>query len=389
MKWIQWKGGLSGWPFGALKPTEVLYELAGPAIFVTTIGLEQYLFYKSGEYDNGDYYIAVSISSEELDALKAGRLSLRGALQQAKAWLFDIDLDMQVQRFEQVDGAQISPSLPRSGLALYANYKSAPDSFAQASSPLAFKFFGQELKDGLMPLDIFRNLVTNVYDVVRRSFVPPALSPGRGFDLIEFPLRQPLLASLLIPIDYPSIDVARLRRRHNTKDLDPDTLLQEANAEGVRFVEQFERTIDIAESGKVTQSFARDNITLLDNINDIMPGERSDISKLQLSSTLGGKGSFIEVDREIGERLRHAYRDALDRNIDVSGVIIGMMRKSRSLVLRGRYGRELTCYLVPSIYDDLLTRGELTIGRRLTVSGRFQKRDKRDLMKVDGAPRLL
>lgn len=389
MKWADWTTGNTAWPFGMLVPDDVLYEFAGPAIFTKSIGLEDFFFYKSDEYSDGDYFVAVSITLDEIDALKRGRLSIRGALNQSKCYIFDVDFDLNVRRFEQKRFSEVSSLLPSSGVPLYSKFKAAPDSVDQATSLLAFKFFGDELQDGLMPLDIFKNLVNDVYDVVRRSFVPPSLSMGKAADLLAFPMRQPVLASLLIAIDHPTIDVGRLRRRHSTKTLDPDQVLAEAEAEGARFVQSVERTVDIAMSGKVTKAFARDNFSLLDNINEIVPGENSDVSKLQLSSSLGGQDVFVELDREVGERLRHAYKDVRDKSVDVNGTIIGMMEKSRSLVLQNRLGRQITCYFASPIYDDLLARGELVIGRRLSVSGAFQKRDNRDLMKVDGAPKLL
>jgi hypothetical protein len=389
MKWADWTTGNTAWPFGTLVPDEVLYEFGGPAIFTKSIGLDDFLFYKSDEYSDGDYFVAVGVTPDEVDALKRGRLSIRGALNQSKCYIFDVDLDLNVRRFEQKKISQLASLLPSSGVPLYANFKTAPDSVVQSTSPLAFKFFGDELQDGLMPLDIFKTLVTNVYDVVRRSFVPPSLSASRAGDLLAFPMRQPVLASLLIAIDHPSIDVGRLRRRNSTKGLDPNQLVVEAEAEGARFVESVERTVDVAMAGKVTKTFARDNFSLFDNINDIVPGEHGDVSKLQLSSYLAGQDVFIELDREVGEKIRFAYKSVRDKSVDITGVIVGMIEKSRSLILRNRFGREVTCYFVPSIYDDLLVRGELVIGRRLLVSGGFQKRDNRDLIKVDGAPKLL
>ena len=98
---------------------------------------------------------------------------------------------------------------------------------------------------------------------------------------------------------------------------------------------------------------------------------------------------MIELDRETGARIRHAYKTVRDTSIDVSGTIVGMIEKSRLLILRKPKGREVTCYLVPSIYDDLLARGDLSIGRKVQVSGTYQRRVDRDLMHVDGRPKLL
>lgn len=383
MTWNDWSTGSRSWQFGPLVPDEVLYEDMGPAIFTSKIGLQTLLFYKSSEHSGGDFYVAVETSGESLDALKAGRLSVRGALTQSKCWMMDVDLDLKVQRFEQASFYKVSHLVPCPGVPLHARMKSAPDSVQQATSPLAFKFFGDELQDGLMPLDIFKNLVSNTYDVVRRLFVPPALSASKAGDLLAFPMRQPVLASLLIAIDHPSIDVGRLRRRHSTKNLDPKQLEREAEEEGAKFVESVEKTVELAASGRGMKTFARDNFTIFDNIADIVPGERGDVSKLQLSSYLAGQDVFVELDREVGERIRHVYKIVRDDTVNITGVVAGTINKSHLLILRPHRGREITCYIAPEVFNDLLARGELHSGRPLMLSGAFQKRVKRDLMNVE------
>lgn len=383
MNWKDWSSGSRNWNFGPLVPEEVLYEDMGPAIFTARIGLQSLLFYKSAEHDAGDYFVAVETTAEAIDALKSGRLSVRGALSQSQCWLIDADLDLAVQRFEQVSLRNVLPLIPGPGVALYARIKTAPDTVQQATSPLAFKFFGEELQDGLMPLDIFKNLVASTYDVVRRLFVPPALSAKKAGDLLAFPMRQPLLASLLIAIDHPSIDVSRLRRRHSVKNLDPELLEKQAEEEGAKFLEGVERTVERAASGRAMKTFARDNFTIFDNIADIVPGERGDVSRLQLSSYLAGQDIFLDLDREVGERIKHAYKIIRDDTVDIRGVVAGTIDKSHLLILRPFRGREITCYIAPEVFDDLLARGELNSGRALMLSGSFQKRARRDLMQVE------
>ena len=69
MTWGDWKTGATTWPFGTLIPDEVPYEFGGPAIFTKDIGLDKLLFFKSDEHLDGDYFVAVSLSSDELHAL--------------------------------------------------------------------------------------------------------------------------------------------------------------------------------------------------------------------------------------------------------------------------------------------------------------------------------
>jgi len=123
VKWSTWTTGQTDWSFGALRPDEVLYSFDGPAIFTCRIGFDTYLFYKADEHKNGDYYVAASISPEELAALKAGELSVRGALAQQKCWLMDVDLDFEVRRYEQRHLDTAGRLLPRHGVALLSGHR--------------------------------------------------------------------------------------------------------------------------------------------------------------------------------------------------------------------------------------------------------------------------
>lgn len=389
MIWDNWSSGLKNWPFGALTPDEVLYDFDGPAIFTSTIGLHKLLFYKADIHDDGDFYLAVNVSQDKIDALKAGRLSVRGALLQPHCWIFDVDFDLRVQQYEEKQLDAVIALLPKAGVPLYASLKTAPDSVQQATSPLAFKFFGDDLLRGSIPFSIFKGIINEVYEVVRRSLTPPSLTGGRDAEIIKIPLFQPALNSLLIAIDVPSIDVSKMKRRNRTKNLDPITLLDEAQKEGARFIEQVERTVDVASSGKISMGYARDHFEIFDRLNEIIPAENGDVSKLQISSYLDGQNHFIELDRKVGEKIRNIYREVRDQPQNITGKIVGMVRKSHTFILRPSNGREVTCHLVPAIYDNLLLAGELHIGRKLSVSGVYQKRDYRDLIKVDGEPALL
>ena len=62
--WEDWATGRDDWDLGRIVPNEVLYYLDGVAIFTCRIGLSTYLFYKSDEFDAGDYYLAAAITDK-------------------------------------------------------------------------------------------------------------------------------------------------------------------------------------------------------------------------------------------------------------------------------------------------------------------------------------
>lgn len=125
--WADWTSGHRNWPFGKLEPHESLYDFQGSAIFLKEVGVHTLLFFRSDIHDDGDFFVAAAVSDEERDALKEGRLSVRGAFTARTCWLFDVDFECGVRRYEQVASADIEPLLPPSGVALYPGLPRVPD----------------------------------------------------------------------------------------------------------------------------------------------------------------------------------------------------------------------------------------------------------------------
>ena len=384
--WEAWITGQRNWNLGQIVPDEVLYYLNGPVIFTCRIGLLTYLFFKSDEYIDGDYYLAAPISDREIDALKSGLLSVRGALSQPQCWLMQIDFDLNVVRYEQRAESAVRAMLPKSGVPLLGSFSTAADSVNQTDALFAFKFFGSEMSEDGMPFSTFKGLVDNVYDVVRNALTPLSLAGGRDRRFIDFPVRQPEFASLLIAIDSPSLDAEKLLARDRTRNLDPDTVVQEAFDRGRDFANQVERTIDLAMAGRLPEEYAADNFVFLQQILDILPSRDSDVTKLQFSSTSAHNQVFVEVDAAAGDRIRESLQIVEHRNIYISGRVTAIIGKSKSFRLQTDFNREVTCQLGWNQFDDLVARDRLRYNVQLGVNGRYVKRQLRDWMKVEGDP---
>lgn len=384
--WQDWITGRRDWDLGRVVPDEVLYYLNGPAIFTCRIGLSTYLFFKSDEYDDGDYYLAAPISEREIAALKTGRLSVRGGLSQPNCWLIQTDFDLNVIRYEMKLEGEVRSLLPKSGVPLIGSFTTAADSINQTDSLFAFKFYGDELSEEGMPFSTFKGLIDSVYDVVRNALTPLSLSAGRDRSFMDFPVRQPEFASLLIAIDEPLLDAARLRARDRTRNLDPEAVVQEAQDRGRDFADQVERTVDLAMAGRLPDQFASDNFTFLQQIVEILPSRDSDISKMQFSSNSGGAQVFVEVDAVVGDRIRESFFIVEHRTIYLSGTVTAIIGKSKTFRLQTDFNREVTCQLGWNQFDELVAQDRLRYGVRLGVNGQYIKRDLRDWMKVEGDP---
>lgn len=388
MNWGQWNTGSTTWPNGPLRPCEVLYEFYGPAIFTTVIGLEDFLLYKSDEHVNGDYYIAVHISEEEVTALKDGVVSLRGIFSKEKCWLLDVDFNMNVTRFERKNVSYIQTALPKSGVPLYSSQKRCPDSILQALSPFSFKFFGDDLLGGCMSFSRFNVLINNVYDLVRKTLIPQNIHEANSSSIMDFPIRQPIFASLLVPVERPIVDAVALTKKEAIKNLNPNDIINESERLGSNFVDVAEKTVERIAAKKLNSGYAKEHFLFFDAVDEIMPSEHSSVSKLQISSNILGRHSFLEVNREMGEEIRYLYREIRDENISVNGSVVGLVQKSKTFIIKASNGREVTCKVIPEIYDRMIREGYITVGRKVSVNGTYQKRSNRDFIKVDGEPKF-
>lgn len=385
----QWKPSTNWATTESLKVEEVLYELDGPAIFTSQIGLDKFLFFKVDPRSRTDVFLVARTTDGEIAALEEGAVSVRGVLHKDENWLIELDLDQKVVGFDRGPSTEFTTLLPPAGLPIYSKFESAPDFVVSEEAPLIFKFAGPVLGQAGIPLRVFKNLVEGVHESVRRAIVPPSLTRGRSIELLDFPVRTPAFKSLLIPLGHPEIDTKLLKRRPMTKDLDPDRLREEAEIEGARFAENVEKTVEKAASGKLTKSFARDYRGTLESIFEILPNDNTEISNLSFVSELNNEYFSAEVDRKVGEEMYETFRSIRKENREITGKIVGQTEHSKRLLIRNRLGREITIYLVPSIYDSMLAQGDLTIGQSLQVSGDLQKRADRDLMRVDGRPKIL
>ncbi len=377
----------SDWTGELITPDEVLYNLDGPAIFLKTVGPINFLFFKADEQDTSDLYIVSQVRRKNVDYLKRGKLSVRGALLSGDLWAFELDLDRRVIRYQEVSESDISIFLPSPGVALRAEFGVTPDSVQQSEASYAFKFFGDELTEEGMPFSTFKNLVDDVYATLRKVLTPASLGQGKAGTALNFPIRQPEFASLVIAIDSPEIDSGRLKRGKNTKNLDADDVLAESEAMGIDFAGHFRNTVKALEGGMLPPKFAADNLDFLLAVVDILPSQRGGVKRLQFSANRDdGNDVFVELDVLAAETIRASVREIDDIEIDLFGTISGVLKKSNTLRVQTTYGREVTCQLRVEVFGELLADGKLIVGRSIILTGSFTKRQLRDLMKVEGYP---
>jgi hypothetical protein len=106
-----------------LEPVEVLYDFDGPRIFICNdMSGDSFLAYMCGQDKNGVRYLVVHCSQDLKQRLVGCQISLRDALCQKQAWVFDLDNNWNARTATCVDIADLpNDALPRQGTMLYAS----------------------------------------------------------------------------------------------------------------------------------------------------------------------------------------------------------------------------------------------------------------------------
>lgn len=378
-----------GWQGEVITPDDVLYVLDGPAIFLKKIGPFTFLFVKVDEKDTTDFFVASQIGRKQVEYLKSGKLSVRGALVSGDLWVFELDLDLTVVKYREVSEKEVQAYLPRHGVGLQSNFGLVPDSIDQTEANFAFKFFGDELSEEGMPLSTLKGLLDNVYNTLRHALTPNSLGKGRASTVLDFPVRPLQFASLLIAVDAPEIDMARFRRGKLTKKLNADEVLAESSAMGADFAQHLVSTVEAFRKENLTEKFADDNLDFLLALVEILPNKKGDVRRMQFSANnVGGKDLFVDIDLITAEKIRASVKDIDNRLTTLHGFISGILDGSNTLIIKTRYSREVTCRLGGEEYEEIKDDGNLVIGKPIIVDGYFTKRARRDLMDVEGHPKF-
>lgn len=378
---------LDGWIGAELVPHEVLYELNGPAIFVSRFGPFSLLFYKVDEKDETDFFLASQVSTKPLKLLKEGRLSVRGAITSGPIWVCEIDLDRKLRRFAEANESEVTQFLPLPSVGLRADFGVVPDSLQQTEANFAFKFFGEELNEDGMPLSTLKGLVDDVYTTLRHALTPNSLGSGRAATVLDFPVRPLEFASLVIAIDAPEIDRDRLRRGKKTQKLDAEAVLAESMEMGAEFAQHLQTTVNAFKSENLSEKFADDNIDFLMALVEILPSKRGDVRRMQFSANnVGSKDVFVDIDLVTAEKIRASVKEVENRQTSLHGFISGILDGSNTLIIKTRFHREVTCLFSSEDFQQVKDDGNLVIGKPIIVDGYFTKRSRRDLMDVEGMP---
>lgn len=370
-------GGFSG----QLNPDHVLYEYDGPQLFLTRMGVFLALVYKIDEGENTDLYLISEARPKAIEALLAGAVSLRAALDASAYWLVETSPNRVVIRSWHVDRRDLPADfLPEEGVGIVPSQVRLPDTLGQLASFFSVRFTGPALNYGQLPFRLFQDLSNKVFSATNKLFVPEALKAFRLKDIFDWPLEEPQFGSLLLSVSEPIIDLEALSRRASRREnYTPEDYISAVHGRREFFFERATEVVeDAASRGSVRESVASENLSILETVTNLAPTEHSGVDVTEFNGR-GLAHGHVVLDEQISERLLAAYASAVKRPRRVRGLIELLNLKAGTIVVRDAFtDRPYTVYLGGERYARYNSSGDLRSGRLVSIYGDVQKRTYRD-----------
>ncbi|MBY5826327.1 MULTISPECIES: hypothetical protein [Rhizobium] len=367
---------------------QVLYEFDGPMIFTASFGMFRVLFSRIDESDETELYAVGTVSDEIIAAIDKGDMSVRGGVLSEPCFIIELD-GLRLERCWSVHPDEMPADLlPEYGRSIVSGAGPVPDTIEQVNSYFSVRFSGEKLARKSMLFSTFKNLVDKVYDSSRKLIAPAALQNTKSATF-DFRLLEPAFGSLILNIESPSLKLGNVRKHLKRPDLERDTMegFFDKSREDF-FVEVDQLLKDTEVDGRIREAAER-HMELLTNLQDLIPHEDSEFSKVEFNASLPNGHKSIVVDEDAGERLKKAYISMIGKRRTTSGVITIINSKRRTFVVETAGGREVTCGVDAEPFETLLLNAEFRGGSRIEVTGAFYRRSKRDYIVVDGQPSLL
>jgi hypothetical protein len=388
MNWLSDSSQLSTDTLPAIQPANVFAYYDGPLTFSMQVGMFWLLCHKIDEDDSTDLFLCVETKPETIKLMSEGCLSVRGALKDGRSFVARTDRSLQVIGLWHVDQSSIPEDLmPDAGVAISSIYAQAPDDVIQSQAFFSLHFDGSTLHSDRIMFSRMKAIIDGAYEFCRRRFLPMAISSKQA--LLQMPIYQPKLGSLILSLDKPLIDESAIKRRKDTKDLDVNSLNDTVEYNREELFSSSPELIELAKRGEISQSYISSHFTLISQLNEIVPSKENEIDIVHLTGNFGNIAKILTFEEKVGKRIKEAYKIAQRVPQNFIGRVCEFNGPSNTLIIETAGGRQITCSLTKLDFEELDRNNGLKRGARLSVTGNFAQRKRRDFLDVSIAPRVL
>lgn len=310
---------------GAFEPHEVLVDIDGPRLFVTSSPRgDALLAYHAAESDARLGWVVVPTDEAQVARLRAGDVALLDALRQPWAWVVTQGYDLTVQRVLRVRFDDIPATcLPAVGATLVAR-----------SSPLlVVRAVGPGLTDTQVPASVIRKVMDGAMHAMK-ALIEHALevvpSDGRPSDRLrryyDLPTRRLAFGSFEAVFGEPVAEGEQPLLPDEQRALD-------------RAAQLLQRGIATVRSGTPSNEEALDGElgVALDALSGLLPPGSGLIEEMQLGGRLVGPAP-VRMSREHGAKARRILRRTrpVVQPIQIQGVIRELDKDKMTFTVRSR-----------------------------------------------------
>lgn len=370
-----------------LRPEAVLYRFDTPHLFVSRMGLSSVLCYKLDELDQSDLYLVAPVEDDVVDALKAGRLSVRGALTASLYWIVEAKEYRSLRSWRALRHELPEDFLPDSSTGLFEHFGEVPDTLQQANAFLSVKFSGPELSSDGLSMKTFKGLVDNFYESVTKLFTPSSLGTTRSTSVFDYEMYQPKFSSLVLSIKQPIIDIDAIRRRR--KDYSNslhDDIQSEIVADRDEFLRTAKELLDRADRNEGLEEYISQHYEFSSAIANLSPHEGGGFDRVEFNALTSHGLQGVIITEQSGTRIREARDSASTMPKQITGVIVEVNGDRRTFVMKDRGDRQVTCAFEWDVFERHQKAGSIFIGAKVTVYGDFIGRVRRDYITVTREP---
>lgn len=370
-----------------INPIEILYYYETPLLFTAKVGFINVLCYKLEELPNTDLFLLSPTNMDTIKALRAGKISVRGALSSENYWIVEAEKYRAIKTWSATANDLPEDFLPEPRTGLFEHFGEVPDVIDEVDPFLSFKFSGPELSSGKISFKTFKALVDQVYVSMYSLFTPVEFSGRRASDFFDFEIGQPKFASLLITIKKPVIDFQLVQKGGSENlTINPAEIMEGISGNRDKFLDVTGKIARDASSGQEIKEIIGSNFMLIDAISDLVPGEGMGYNKVEFVARTDGGSQRVVIDEHAGNRIRaaHSFWSAADR--EIQGKIVEVNSEAGTFVIKLLSERQVTCDFPTEIYARYEANGLIKVGNQVSLKGEYKKRKRRDFIKVKENP---
>lgn len=370
-----------------LEIVETLYRFDEPLLFVARVGTLQALFLKTDETEQKQLFLSCYVDNEHIEALKDGRISIRGAYEAQKdLTVVSTDFEYQVGEYTSYarTASQVEPLLPERGVGILPRFGECPDVLQEKDALFSVYFKGAGLNRERIAYSTLMELLGTVQKFAKNVIAPPELR-GLRASTFDFTVGDPALGSLMVSIKQPEFDLRKLRLNEKRRDLTRDQLTNGLERQKDELFADMEELVDLSSNEDAQSDRVEDTYF---SLRGLLPTENTPFQSVMFSASSGDGFKRLSIDRSKADAIRQEHEGRDFRPNTRSGVIVEINAASATILVRSRLGRITTCAFDRDTFEALQTNRAFKIGSQTRLSGQLASRVRRDLMHVDAIDSL-